>query len=283
MKKNTRTTVCKTAIVATLALAAFAASAVQPMSTNELVKITRPRTYVSEGLEWIQYRLYVPENLAPGARVPLVVYLHGSGACGSDNVMNLRDGPDYMIAYSRMANTPVIVVSPQCPQRYGWSPLFWTPESAVVTPVPMKMEKLVGELIDQCIDTLPVDTNAVLLTGVSLGGFGAWSMLAHNPDRFAAVLPVCGGGDPKACARFAKVPIWIVHGERDGVVPVKLARAMVAELWRLNAPVRYREVPDAGHAVWGTYGDDSLLKWFFSRRKTPPPAPPAPGAARPAR
>ena len=283
MKNKMGRSCVKVAAAMAFALAASAAMAVQPMPTNELVTITRPRTYVSEGLEWIQYRLYVPEGLAPDAKVPLVVYLHGSGACGSDNVLNLRDGPDYMIAYSRATRTPVIVVSPQCPQRYGWSPLFWTPESAVVTPEPLKMERLVRELIDQCVDTLPVDTNAVLLTGVSLGGFGAWSMLAHNPDLFAAVMPVCGGGDPKACARFRKVPIWIVHGERDGVVPVKLARAMVSELWRLDAPVRYREVPDAGHAVWGTYGDDSLLKWFFSRRKQPPPVPPAAGAKRPAR
>ena len=86
-------------------------------------------------------------------------------------------------------------------------------------------------------------------------------------------MPVCGGGVPETCKRFADTPVWIFHGERDGNVSVKLARAMVSELWRLDAPVRYRETPDAGHAVWGVYREDSVLKWFFSRRRTVAPTP----------
>lgn len=254
-------------------LAAGTAQGVTPMGTNELSRITQARTFVNDALEFVSYRLYVPDHLSPTSRVPLVVYLHGSGACGSDNLLNLRDGPDAMITYSRMARKPVIVVSPQCPKGQIWSPLFWTPQTAFTPDEPMKMERLVKELIDQCMATLPVDRDAILLTGVSLGGYGVWSLLAHYPDLFAAAMPVCGGGDSKTCERFAKIPLWIFHGERDGNVSVKLARSMVAELWRLDAPVRYREIPDTGHGVWGVYREDAILKWFFSQRRKPKVAP----------
>lgn len=261
------------ALLAAALVASGVARGVTPLGTNELARITQARTYVSDALEMMPYRLYVPDDLAPTGRVPLVVYLHGSGACGVDNLLNLRDGPDSMITYSRVSHTPVIVVSPQCPRGQVWAPLFWTPETARSFPAPTKMGKLVKELIDQCIETLPVDTNAVLLTGVSLGGYGVWDLLAHYPKLFAAAMPVCGGGVPDTCKRFADTPIWIFHGERDGSVSVKLARDMVSELWRLDAPVRYRETPDAGHAVWGVYREDSVLKWFFSRRRAAAPAP----------
>jgi hypothetical protein len=117
-------------------------------------------------------------------------------------------------------------------------------------------------------DRYPVDTNRLLVTGISLGGYGTWDLVCRYPGRFAAAIPVCGAGDPLRAEAAAKTPLWIFHGERDGNVPNKMDRAMVGRLWELDAPVRYMEYPDAGHGIWGrVYSDDAVMKWFFQQRR----------------
>jgi len=259
------------AIAAAIAVSlAGAAQAVAPLGTNDLSRITEARIFVNDAKEVLPYRVYVPEGVQPGEKLPLVIFLHGSGECGVDNMKQMLNGPDAMIAYSRAKKTPVVLVAPQCPVGEVWAPLFWQPSTAKYQSRQSKMGRLVTELAIKCIDTLPVDKDRVLLTGLSLGGYGVWDLLARNPSMYAAAMPVCGGGCPETCRKFANVPIWVFHGEKDPNVSVKLSRAMVSELWRLDAPVRYRETPDAGHAVWNAvYRDDGILKWFFSQRRKP--------------
>ncbi len=249
---------------------AMAAHAVSPLGTNDVARLSEARIFMNDAREVLPYRVYIPEDLKPEEKVPLVIFLHGSGECGVDNMKQMLWGPDAMMAYSRAKKTPVIIVAPQCPPGEVWAPLFWQAGAAKPAKTQAKMGRLVKELAEKCIATMPVDKDRVLLTGLSLGGYGVWDILWRDPDMFAAAMPICGGGYHETCKRFAKVPVWVFHGEKDPNVPVKLSRAMVAELWKLDAPVRYRELTDAGHAVWNAaYRDDGVLKWFFSQRRKP--------------
>lgn len=250
-------------VVAIAALCGF-----RPYGTNDLVGLTVPQKYIlgADG-RYINYRIYVPDIPETATNgVPLVLFLHGSGECGTNNTSQLLHGVGGLVWWSRNRE-PAIVVAPQSPPRTVWSPVFFNMLQARMPYGTPPMVKLVKSLVDDICKRYPVDTNRILATGVSLGGYGVWDMVARYPGFFAAAIPVCGAGDPQQAESVAKTPLWIFHGERDGNVPNRMDRAMVSRLWELDAPVRYMEYPDSGHGIWGrVYSDDSVMKWFFSRR-----------------
>ena len=238
-----------------------------PYGTNDLVNLTVPLTYVDPDTGFgLPYRIFVPaipETATNG--VPLVLFLHGSGECGSNNVSQLIHGMGGLVWWSRKRE-PAIVVAPQAPARTAWSPVFFDHRQARMPAETPPMIRLVNGLIDDICAHYPVDTNRLLATGISLGGYGTWDLVSRYPGYFAAALPVCGGCDPRKAEAVAKTPLWIFHGERDGNVPNRMDRAMVSRLWELEAPVRYMEYPDSGHGIWSrVYSDDAVMKWFFSR------------------
>ena len=253
-----------------IALPVFAlACGFAPYGTNDLVSLTVPERYDAGHGMALNYRIFVPA--IPDAAtngVPLVLFLHGSGECGVDNVLQLRHGVGGLVWWSRNRD-PAIVVAPQAPPMTAWSPLFFNVQQARMPLATPPMIRLLKGLLDDVCDRYPVDTNRLLVTGISLGGYGTWDIVSRYPGHFAAAIPVCGAGDPTKAAAVAKTPLWIFHGERDGNVPNRMDRAMVSRLWELDAPVRYMEYPDSGHGIWGrVYSDDAVMKWFFSRSRT---------------
>ncbi len=249
-----------------LAAAAASSFGFAPYSANELASLTIPATYRSERGASLNYRIFVPDIPEAATNgVPLVLFLHGSGECGTNNLSQLVHGVGGLVWWSRKRE-PAIVVAPQAPFRTVWSPLFFDLRHAFTASATPPMIGLVKELLDDICANYPVDTNRLLVTGISLGGYGAWDFVVRYPGLFAAALPVCGGVNPNKAENAAKTPLWIFHGERDGNVPNAMDRAMVSRLWELNAPVRYMEYPDSGHAIWSrVYSDDNVMKWFFSR------------------
>jgi|SRR5882757_6340983 len=124
---------------------------------------------------------------------------------------------------------------------------------------------LAMKLLDKSIAENPVDTKRIYVTGLSMGGFATWEILQREPGKFAAAIPVCGGGDPAFVGKLAKVPIWIFHGSADGTVPPKRSRDMVAALTTVGGHPVYTEYTGAGHDVWGqTYSDIKVWDWLFS-------------------
>jgi predicted peptidase len=110
---------------------------------------------------------------------------------------------------------PALVIAPQCPAQMSWSNFSRDKNSTEMhlQPTPTKpMELLIG-LIHQLIKTLPVDSNRIYITGLSMGGYGTYDAIERYPNLFAAALPVCGGGDVSKVASIVHIPIWIVHGE----------------------------------------------------------------------
>ena len=110
--------------------------------------------------------------------------------------------------------------------------------------------KLVFELADTMVKDSAVNSNRIMITGLSMGGYGTWDALARRPDFFAAGLPICGGGDPKTAGKFAKVPVWCFHGDNDKAVPVKRSRDMIEALKAAGGEPKYTEYPGVGHDSW---------------------------------
>jgi pimeloyl-ACP methyl ester carboxylesterase len=193
---------------------------------------------------------------SPGQRWPLLLFLHGKGERG-DNLEQVREaGLAARLDYDRSFREqfPAIVVAPQCPANGWWS----TYELAA--------------LLDDIQARYPVDPDRVYVTGMSMGGYGTWALATEFPDRFAAIAPVCGGGDPDEAERLINVPVWTFHGVQDSIVPIAESERMVAALQKLGNPVKFNKYPDAGHDAWTeTYANRDLYAWLFSHRRSSNP------------
>ncbi len=196
----------------------------------------------------IGYQLSLPKGYDQRDKWPLLVFLHGSGERGEDVELVKVHGPPKLIAEGR--EFPFIVVSPQCPQFQSWH----APSLAA--------------LIDDVVRRYKVDEARVYLTGLSLGGSGTWSLAAQRPDRFAAIVPICGSGDTAMAEVLKDVPIWVFHGARDDAVPIKRSADMVTALNKAGGNVRFTIYPEAAHDAWTeTYANPDLYEWLLQQRR----------------
>jgi predicted peptidase len=125
------------------------------------------------------------------------------------------------------------------------------------------------QLVDHIVAHLNVDPERVYVTGLSMGGYGTWRLAAAYPDRFAAAVPICGGGSrEKMTAGLTKVPIWAFHGAKDPVVPVSESRQMVFPLRQAGSEVRITIYPDVAHNSWEeTYNNQEVYDWLLAHRR----------------
>lgn len=204
--------------------------------------------------------LYTPEDYQAGSdAVPLVIFLHGlgeSGAGGDELKRVAKHGPPKQVVEGK--DFPFVLVSPQCPQpgSFGQVGGAWRPE--VLLP-----------LVDQIEEELNIDADRIYLTGLSMGGFGSWRVVAAAPDRFAAVVPICGGGDGSSIpSEIAATPIWAFHGEADNVVPVAGSRTMVDAVNKAGGNARLTIYPEVGHDSWTqTYDNPMFYDWLLGLKR----------------
>jgi predicted peptidase len=194
-----------------------------------------------------------PLNANPGRRYPLVVFLHGAGARGSDNQSQLSGFPEQMAQTFWRKRFPCFLLAPQCAES-----TYWTEFDA----------ELFG-LIRKATERYPIDPHRVYLTGLSMGGYGSWKLAAMEPKLFAAVVPICGGGDPSWAAQLAQVPIWAVHGDADDAVHVEQSRMMIRAIREAGGNPNYTELKGVGHNSWTqTYRDpEGVVNWMFQQTK----------------
>jgi len=198
------------------------------------------------------YLLFLPESYGKKQqRWPLIMFLHGAGERGSDLNKVKVHGPPKIVENRK--DFPFIVVSPQCPED-GW----WTG----------KVEVLIN-LLDDIVSRYEVNTERIYLTGLSMGGFGTWSLASEYPERFAAIAPICGGGNRIMALRLRDMPVWVFHGAKDRVVPLKESEEMVNAIRNRGGNVKFTVYPDAGHDSWTeTYDNQELYDWFLEHRKS---------------
>ncbi|MDX9979966.1 MAG: PHB depolymerase family esterase [Lentisphaeria bacterium] len=217
----------------------------------------------------LNYRIHLPANMDAAKRYPLVLFFHGAGERGTENTRQLIHGARDFLAFSAKTNTPAIIVAPQCPPNEQWVNTPWSDLSHTMPPEPSEVMRLTIGLLRECIQTLPVDSRRVYVTGLSIGGFGTWDIIQRHPEIFAAAMPICGGGDTALAPKLAKLPIWVFHGDNDTVVKTVRSRDMVAAIEKAGGKPRYTEYPGVGHNAWSpTYGNGEVLAWLFSQKKS---------------
>jgi len=201
----------------------------------------------------IDYLLYLPDGYGETSQDwPLMLFLHGGGERGSDLDKVKVHGPPKLVA--QVKSLPFIVASPQCPNGRSWSD-------------PAQMQTLIA-LLDDLVEKYQVDESRVYLTGPSMGGYGTWALGASCPERFAALVPICGGGQPRMARRLRDVPIWVFHGAKDSTVPLSQSEEMVEALKAAGGNVEFTVYPEARHDSWtATYDNPKLYEWLLSHRK----------------
>ena len=213
------------------------------------------------------YRLLAPLPECRHVPQPLVVFLHGAGERGDDGERHLRWLPERLAEAGARRRWPCWVLCVQCPDDERWVDADWDgvrPQTFAAAPT--RPLRAVLAALDRVASDPGVDPNRVYLTGLSMGGFGAFDLAARVPERFAALLAVCGGGAPSTAHRLLGLPTTVYHGAADDVVPVVRSRIMVAALREVGAPVDYRELDGVGHDAWRVaYGPDGALDWLFAQ------------------
>ncbi|GIW98623.1 MAG: hypothetical protein KatS3mg111_1956 [Pirellulaceae bacterium] len=235
-------------------------------------ELFEPREYADAEGNVLRYRLLKPKDFDPDRKYPLVLFLHGAGERGDDNVAQLKHGMAEFCEPGRRQAYPCYVLAPQCPTGDKWANLDWRSTEVTQPTEPTLPMKLTLELLDQMIDSAAVDKTRIYITGLSMGGFGTWDAIARRPSFFAAAVPICGGGDLRTAPRIKDLPIWCFHGAQDPVVPVELSRKMIQALRDAGGSPRYTEYPEAAHDSWTqTYADPELYRWLFAHRRASSP------------
>ena len=208
------------------------------------------------------YLLFLPRGYDSEStnRWPLIFFLHGAGERGTNAWLIAKNGPPKIDTQS--TNFPFIVVSPQCPNGQMWS------------------DDVLLALLDEVEKKYAVDTHRIYLTGLSQGGFGTWNLGLSHPERFAAIAPVCGGGetilitlaqyfDSVQLSRMKTLGVWAFHGGKDSTVATAESAHMVDALKKVGCTdVKLTIYPDAGHDSWTqAYADPALYEWFLQHRR----------------
>ena len=194
----------------------------------------------------IKYLLYKPTDYDDAKPSPLLIFLHGAGERGDDLELVKIHGPPKLIEQG--IDLPFVVASPQVALNEWWSP------STVIW------------LLKDIQSRLNIDPKRVYLTGLSMGGYGTWETSSKYPNIFAAIVPICGRGDPAMAERIKHIPTWIFHGAKDDVVPIKYSEAMYDAL-KQYGNAEFTVYPEANHDSWTeTYANMKLYEWLLSHK-----------------
>ena len=224
------------------------------MSSNKHVKPSDSQKKFSVNITFqMEYLLFLPESYAQSTnqKFPLILFLHGAGERGRDLDSVKRHGIPKIVETN--PDFPFIAVSPQCPEDSWWTSELHT----------------INGLIEEVVEKYQVDTSRIYLTGLSMGGFGTWSLASMYPERFAAIAPVCGGGEVRQILRsLVEMPIWTFHGQKDDVIPFSRSEEIVTALKKHGSSIKFTIYPEAGHDSWTkTYDNPELYKWFLKHSR----------------
>jgi predicted peptidase len=217
------------------------------------------RTLSTDRAEY-KYQIYMPSKLKEEENLPIMLFLHGINQRGSGGYLS-SSGIAGMFLKKYLEQVPSIVLLPQCPKdRYWWD---------------QEIEEMVIGTLDQTIEEFKADKKRIYLIGVSMGGYGAWHLIATHAERFASVVSICGGSPYKTsdrnsliAERAGSIPAWLFHGSEDKVVPVGESREIVDALKARGSNVRYNEYKGAGHNIWFNVAtENDLLPWILDQRR----------------
>ncbi len=218
--------------------------------------------------EKFEYRLLRPATVEPNKKYPLVVFLHGAGERGTDNSKQLKYFPAQMADDKHREAYPCFVLAPQCRPGKQWVNVPWgDKQSTPMGKSPSHQLQVAINIIEHTLKSESVDRSRVYLTGLSMGGYGSWELAARKPKWFAAVAPICGGGDENTAKSIAHLPIWAFHGDADRVVWPIRSESMIAALKKAGGKPKYTSFPGVGHNSWtpAYRQENGLIAWLFKQ------------------
>ena len=220
----------------------------------------------------LPYRLLLPKDAV--IKPPLLFYLHGFGECGTDNEKQLGVlGGRNKLLDELAARGDCAILAPQCrgvPPEYAWVDIGnkWSTGSRDSLGEPTVSLRAAAALLSEYISSGDFDADRVYIVGLSMGGYGAWEMIARYPGLFAAAVPVCGAGFPGLADRIKHIPVWAFHGVLDDTVPVSGTRDMETALNAVGGNVRAVYLEGYSHSIWDpAFGTPGLTEWLLSQRR----------------
>lgn len=259
--------------------------------TDDVMQKFEKRSHTFENTT-LPYRLFIPENYDSTKSYPMMLCLHGAGERGDDNNTHFIK---HQIATAwadskNQSERPCFVVAPQCPEKSKWNYVDWGKGTFNMDNVPVGNEMLtVINLLDALSTEFNIDPKRTYVTGLSMGGYGAWDIITRYPERFAAAIPMSGAGDPSKVNKFKDVSIWNFHNTADAIVPVEGSREMTEAMINYGLEViqtlgmtddvldsylekeakyLYTESVEGNHGPWEPwYNDLRLHKWVFAQSK----------------
>ena len=235
-----RTPILATIILSSLAMLALADDPAPGKQVEQKVDLGDDHSY--------DFLLYLPEDYEPTKPHAFMLFLHGRGESNGPLSIVKKWGPPRLVDGGQ--KLPYIIASPQCPRKSFWSQAG---EQA-------KLDKFLAHLQEK----YAIDEGRMYLTGLSMGGFGSWTLAANHPDKFAAVLPVCGRGNPADAEKLKDIPIWAWHGLADSVVKPAGTEDMVKAIREAGGEkLIYTSLEGIGHNSWSAaYSTPQIYQWF---------------------
>lgn len=265
-------------LLVSLAIFGLIATSSRPRAAEDPMPVDPATLYEAHTLDYdddgeqatLPYRLLRPKAMEEGTRMPLVVFLHGAGERGDDNLAQLKFLPTWMATDEARESHSCFLLAPQCRRDKWWANFRRDPaEGDPLAEPPAADLAAVVTVIEQLLADEPIDPDRIYLTGLSMGGFGSWDLAARMPERFAALLPICGGGDPRLAKRYLGLPIWCFHGGADPVVRPELSRRMIEAIEAAGGSPIYTEYPAVGHDSWTpAYLCPGTIDWLFEQSRT---------------
>jgi predicted peptidase len=199
-----------------------------------------------------KYVIFIPHDYKGDKEYPVILFLHGAGETGTDGKKQAQVGLGNAIRKNEKS-FGFITIFPQSQER------TWRAGS--------KDADRALKILEETMKTYKTDSKRVYLTGLSMGGYGTWSLAAAYPTKWAAIAPICGGGDPKSAEKIKDLPCWCFHGDADKAVPVERSREMIEALKKAGGKPEYTEYPGVAHNSWDkAYGTPELYPWFLKHK-----------------
>lgn len=227
---------------------------------SELVTGQHPQVFEKKITKTVRtgYYLFLPEGYYKDKEEwPLMLFLHGGGERGDSLELIKIHGPPKIV--DKKKDFPFILVSPQCPFFQSWSSEF--------------MVSYLSSLLDEIVTNYRVDEDRVYITGLSMGGYGTWRLAIEYPFRFAAILPICGGGNPEKVCKIKHLPVWTFHNVEDDRVPIQRSEEMVNALEKCGGNVKFTVyekpfIPGHLHDSWTeTYNNPEVYEWLLKHSR----------------
>ncbi len=223
----------------------------------------------------LNYRILYPKDFSKDKQYPLVLFLHGAGERGTNNVSQLVHGSKLFADEKHRDEFPAIVIFPQCPKDD-----YWANASVDRTTLPLTLKfpdggeptkalNSVMDLMDKMVTKSYINNEQVYVGGLSMGGMGTFEILSRKPDMFAAAFAICGGGNTELAEAYAtKTHLWVFHGAKDDVVNPQLSVDMVSAILKYGGKPNFTLYADDNHNSWdSTFAEPGLLPWLFSKSK----------------